>query len=170
VPHRKPGHFATLLRVRKRVEELKAQALAATRGKIYAARNQRAAIAEEQKETLMRAGALLRETFDASDVRRYYQFERHLARLAVRKDAEIRSLERTATGQRKELEEAVKGRRVAEKLEDRTKAAYEDFVRKEEQKLVDELASGRGRGAAFADGAKGARQAQRTGTRPIRGK
>ncbi|MBP8129601.1 MAG: flagellar FliJ family protein [Candidatus Hydrogenedentes bacterium] len=141
MPSRKPGHFATLLRVRKRVEELKSQALGATRRRLHDAVKDRASIGDEQRDTLARAGALLEEEFDASDVRRYYQYERHLARLAVQKDAEIRALERTAAAQRKELEEALKRRRVAEKLEERTAAVYQDYVRKEEQKALDELAS-----------------------------
>lgn len=141
MPPRKPGHFATLLRVRKRVEELKSQALGATRRRLHDAVAQRSSIAEEQRNTLAKTGVLLCDKFDASDVRRYYQYERHLARLAVQKDAEIRSLERTAAAQRKELEEAVKRRRVAEKLEERTASVYQEYVRKEEQKVVDELAT-----------------------------
>ena len=141
MPPKKRGHYATLLRVRKHMEEQKAQVLAATRREIRVAEGERNSITEEQRRALDTAGNLAREVFDPSDVRRYYQYERHLARLVVQKDAEIRGLKRRADKERRDLEEAMKKRRVAEKLEERTAAAYEAYIRKEDQKQADETAT-----------------------------
>lgn len=138
---RKPGHYAMLLRVRKRQEEVRAQTLASTRREIRQTENERASIGDEQQRTLEKAGQLAKEVFDPSEVRRYHQYERHLARLAVQKDAEIRSLRRRADKERRDLEEAMKRRRISEKLEEHTAEAYHEHVRKEDQKRADETAS-----------------------------
>lgn len=138
---RKPGHYATLLRVRKRQEELKAQTLATTRREVRKSENERASIGEQQQRTLEKAGDLAKDVFDPSEVRQYHQYERHLARLAVQKDAEIRSLRRRADKERRDLEDAIKRRRITEKLEERTATAYQEHVWKEEQKRADETAS-----------------------------
>lgn len=140
---KKPGHYETLVRVRKRQEEIKVITLAATRRDISNAEAERAGIAARQREALEQASEIAKSEFDASDVRRYYQYERYLARLAVRKDADIRGLQRKAEGQRRELLEATKKRRISEKLEERTAEAYHDHVLKQAQKQIDEVATNR---------------------------
>jgi flagellar export protein FliJ len=133
--------YETLLRIRKRQEDLRAAALAVARRNVHNAEEQRARLSEEQRVTLERAKDLARDEFDASDVRRYYQYERHLAQLAVAKDAEIRSLTVVAESRRAELEDATKRKRIVEKLKEHQNAAYEKHVLKQEQRLTDEVAT-----------------------------
>ena len=138
---RRPDRYHTLLRIRRRQEDLHAYALAAARREVQLAQVERRRITEEQQRTLDRAAELGREHFDASDLRRYYQYERHLARLGDTKDALIRDLEQVADERRTELEEATKAKRVVEKLVEHRMAAYQDELRKLEQKTVDEVAT-----------------------------
>jgi flagellar FliJ protein len=137
----RPFQYATLLRIRKRQEDLKAQALALAHQQAQRAREERAGIASEQRRTLEQAGELVRARFDASEVRRYYQYERHLSRLGDTKDAEIRQLDGVVEEKRLDLEEAAKQKQVVEKLQERRMAAYQKEQLKQEQKVSDEVAT-----------------------------
>lgn len=136
-----PKAYDTLLRVRQRQEDLRAQALAAARREVNMAMAQRDDIAREQLHMLAVADERLRSEFDAADVRRFYQHERHLARLGVEKDSEIRELEAIAEERRGALEAASKSRRIVERLQERKHAAYSKHVRKIEQQQIDESAT-----------------------------
>lgn len=138
---RPPNRYNTLLRIRKRQEDLSAYALAAARREVHLAQSERRRIAQEQQHTLAQAAEAAQEHFDASDVRRYYQYERHLARLGDSKDAQIRQLEEVAEERRAELEDATKAKRVVEKLVERRMLAYRQELRKLEQKTLDEVAT-----------------------------
>ena len=143
MPVRKPGHYGALLRVRKHQEEMRAMTLAHTRREIARARSEREEIADRQREALARISDLARDRFDAADVRRYFQYERYLARRAVEKDAEIQGLEARASEEREVLEEAMKRRKITEKLEEQVRNTYAAHVRGWEQKQMDEAASNR---------------------------
>ncbi|HPJ98109.1 MAG TPA: flagellar FliJ family protein [Candidatus Hydrogenedentes bacterium] len=145
----KPFRYDTLLRVRQRQEELKSMALAEMRRAVDFAEQQRAEIVEQQFAALNAAGELAQRQFNASEVRRYFSYERHLARLAVEKDAEIRHLRTQERGRRKELEAAMKRRKMLERLKERLEEAYDYVVNREERKRLDETAVNR---AALADG------------------
>ena len=71
----------------------------------------------------------------------YYRYERHLARLAVEKDAHIAELKTAETKRRAELEDAFKSRRMVEKLSEKEIAAYRAVVGKNEQAVLDETAT-----------------------------
>ncbi len=133
--------YETLLRIRKRQEDLRAGALASARREVRRAQDERSHLSEEQRNTLLRAQDLIQQEFDASDVRRYYQYERHLSRLAVAKDAEIRQLEGVAEQRRAELELATKRKKIVEKLKENQNAAYAKHVMKLEQRQSDETAT-----------------------------
>jgi len=130
--------YETLLRIRRRQEDLKAQALAVARHEVEVAQAQRRHLAEEQRGILDQAGERSRAYFDASDVRRYYQYERHLARLRDAKDAEIHALRDIEEERRIEVEEAAKRKRIVEKLKERHGVAWLRQWRKNEQRLMDE--------------------------------
>ena len=83
----------------------------------------------------------MRAQFDADEVRGYYQYERHVAHLRDRKDAEIRDLRQRETEELGKLEAATRSRRVAEKLHVRRHAAYRAHRRHMEQKILDETAT-----------------------------
>jgi flagellar export protein FliJ len=138
---RNPNRYAAILRIRERAEDREAQALAAIRAEIQRAQRQRTALELSRQSTLEQAGASLREHFDASDIRGYYQYERHVVFLRDQKDAEIRQLSVREAAQRAVLETATRERRVAEKLHERRWDAYRQFLRKEEQKFLDETAT-----------------------------
>jgi flagellar FliJ protein len=138
---RKPGHYATLLRVRKHEEELRSATLAGTRREIAQAEMDLEAIREQQRRTLETAGIIARERLDAEDIRRYYQFERHLAQLAVEKDAQIQALQARASKEQAALAEATKRRRMTEKLEERVAESYRREMGILEQKQLDQVAS-----------------------------
>ena len=137
---RRQFQYETLLRVRARQQDLKAQALATAVRDVEHARAQRDRLSAEQRRAIERAGELARHEFDASDLRRYYQYERHLARLGVMKDAEIREKRNTVAARQKELAEARKQKRVIERLKERHTAAFLAYVRDQERKAIDEAA------------------------------
>ena len=136
----RPEQYDVLLRVRQRLEDVKAQALAEARRTLHQARAQRDGIAEAQRRALEQAGSAAQASFDASDVRRYYQHERYLAQLAVAKDAEIREIEAQIEGRRADLEKALRDKRVVERLKERRLTAYLKERRRKEQQALDEIA------------------------------
>jgi flagellar FliJ protein len=140
MPPPRPFRFDTLLRIRQRQEDQKSMALAEARRALQAARVRQAGIVEHQRAMLAQAAALAQARFDASEVRRYYQHERHLAQLAVEQDATVRQLEHAAETRRGELEEALKRRRVVERLRERRLAARRDALHRAEQQVLDEIA------------------------------
>jgi flagellar export protein FliJ len=132
--------FDTLQRVRQREEDRCAQRLAEARRDVAAAERQRAMLQAQTRATLEAAGSHATDHLDASELRRYYQYERHLARLTDAKDAEIRHLEGVSEERRAALEEAMKARRVVEKLRERKLLARRKRMRDLEQRLLDEVA------------------------------
>ncbi len=124
-------------------------ALAQMRRAVRVAEQQRNEITEQQVLALTTASELSREEFDASEIRRYFSYERHLSRLAVEKDSQLAHLRTQEQGRQAELEDAVKSRRILERLKERKDKAYQFALGKEEQKRLDEAAVTR---AAMADG------------------
>lgn len=141
MPPRRPEQFNTLLRIRRRQEDLRAAALGAARREVQRAESQRDAIAEAQSAALETAGARAQERFDPGEIRLYYQYERHLQVLSDAKESEIVQLKGVAEQRRAELEDAMKRRRMIEKLIERKMKVYDAEVRKDEQHAADETAS-----------------------------
>lgn len=141
MPRLKPFQYNTLLRIRKRQEDLRAQALAAARRDVRGVERRLDEIGLEQTRTLMRAGKRASRGFTASDVRRYYQYERYLAHLATQSDAELAELRVQAQERRQELGDAMKRRRILERLKERRQQAFETELNKEMQAMADEVAT-----------------------------
>ena len=135
--------LASVLRVRERQEELRAQALAETQTVIRKAEHRRTELVALQRTMLSEAGALMRAEFDAADVRRYYQYERHLSRSVVDTDAQLAQLSGVAEDRRAELEEAIQKKKAIERLKVRHRAIVAEDDRYWEQRTNDEIASGR---------------------------
>jgi flagellar export protein FliJ len=146
---KKTFRYGTLLRVRQHQEDLKSMALAEMRRAVHCAEEQHKEIVGQQLAALSTAAALTVERFDASDIRRYFLYERYLARLAVEKDAELTNLRAQEQERRSELEQAMKNRRILERLKEHRQRAYDYALGQEEQKRLDEVAVNR---AAVADG------------------
>ena len=138
---RAPNRYATLLRVRKQREDLKAQELATSRRAVQRSQRERSSLELTRQSALEQAGKTLLEEFDAAQIRRYYQYERHLAILRDQKDAEIRDLQSVASEKREALEEATQARHIAEKLHEGQREAHRVDVNKEAQKQLDETAT-----------------------------
>ena len=141
MPPKRPTQFDTLLRIRQRQEDLYAAALATARRDVQRAEQQRDAITQAQQLMLEKAVQRAQALFDPREIRTYYQYERHLQRLVDMRDAEIRKLKKVAEERRQELEEAMKRRRIIEKLIERKMHTYHEEIRKEEQHQADEVSS-----------------------------
>jgi flagellar export protein FliJ len=127
--------------VRQHEEDFKAQALGAVWRDIDTAKRQRTEIERQQRAMLEQAGRVAREEFAAAVVQGYYQYERHLARLAVEKDAELAELRELENTRRRELEDAMKRRRIVERLKERQNKAFREEVEREQRKFADEVAT-----------------------------
>lgn len=115
-------------------------ALAVVRRDVQFAEEQRERIAQEQRRTLEGAREAAKDRFDASEVRQYYQYERHLARMGVESDARIRELNQQIEVKRGELLEAAKRKKIVELLKEHEEEAFLKAVLKQEQKDSDEVA------------------------------
>jgi len=135
------GQFNTLLRIRKRQEELRALAFAGARREVRTAERERDELSAWRLEMFDEAGTRARAVFDPGDVRLYYRYARHLARRIDDKDAQIVQLSGVAEQRRVELDDAMKRRRIIEKLLERKERQVREDVRKAEQKAADETAS-----------------------------
>jgi len=138
---KRPVHYDVLLRIRRLQQDLNSQAFAEARQAVSLAQQQRAGLAEERTQLLLEAGDRAQHHFDPVTVRLYYRYERHLARIIDEKDAEIASLQQEAERKRVELEEAMKRRRVVEKLRERKLRAFLDEIARDDQKFSDESAT-----------------------------
>ncbi len=135
--------LASVLRVRKRQEELRAQALAETQSTIRKTQNRRTELIELQHRMLTNADVLTRSEFDAADIRRYFQYEQHVSRSVVDTDAQLAQLAGVAEDRRAELEEATRKKKAIVRLEDRHRDDVASDDRYWEQRTNDEIASGR---------------------------
>jgi flagellar FliJ protein len=140
MPRRNAFRFATVLRVRERQEQLRAQSLAEVRRQIRRTLTEREQIALEQAQALDEAGRATREEFHGPDIHAYFQYERHLARVSIEKDATLQKLRKVEGERRAALNEATKRKRMIERLKERFLRARHTEWRKTEQKLSDEIA------------------------------
>ncbi len=136
-----PFRYVVLMRVRKHQENVKAQALARVRRRIRQTISEREDLERQQRHTLEEAAATTRSAFDASEVQRHFQYERHLARLAVEKDASLQELRSEEEERRTDLEEAMKHRRVVERLKAHHDERVQAELLKTEQHFADEVAT-----------------------------
>jgi flagellar export protein FliJ len=135
-----PDRYKTLLRVRQRMEDKRSTDLAQTRRRIQAADQERSALERQQVRMLETAAGRTQAAFSADDVQRYYQYERHLSRWLAEKDAEIVSLQQVETERLAALEEAMKEKRMTERLHERAWENHRALLAQLEQKLTDETA------------------------------
>lgn len=141
MPLRARFRYQTLLRVRELQEDVKALALSAVHRDIRIAEQQRAELVQRQLWTLDEAGRRARESFSPAEIHRYYQHERHLAREIVEKDALLVQLRRREADRRAELEDAMKRKRIIERLKAHHQIAQTSALNKAEQSASDEVAT-----------------------------
>ena len=138
---KRPIQYDTLLRVRQHEEDLKNQSLIDARNMARRALQERDGYLQDRRHAIVRASEAAAQHFDAAEVRRYYQYERHLATLVDQRDATIKEWEGIAEERRVALIAAARARQVVEKVRERKLEAYREMLRKEEQDALDESAS-----------------------------
>lgn len=137
---RRPERYATLARVRKHQEEQQAKALAEARRVVSGLVEERHELEAYQRRILEEAGRQASEPV-AGRMRALYLFERHLVKLADEKDVEIEAGRHDAEARRGEFEEAVKRRRIVERLIERAEEDVQDRIRRRTQRQHDEFAT-----------------------------
>jgi len=134
------GRYEVLLRVRKRQEDIKAQALAVKRNEHAALRRQRRELDERRRTMLKEADIPRGARVDPVRLQAVYQFERHLARRADAKDAEIAVHAGVVQAARAELESALAQKRIMEKLIERAETIERAAALRRQQRWHDESA------------------------------
>ena len=138
---RRIQRYGVLSRIRKRQEEVKANILAVAQRRTLAARDQLAAIEREQNDWIQRAHDDATSIADVQLLNNYMQYERHLGRLAVEKGSGILELEEEASAKRHDLHEALKQRRMIDRLIERAEENLQDQMNRQEQWTLDETAT-----------------------------
>jgi flagellar export protein FliJ len=132
--------YAALLRVRRTQEDVEAQKLADVRRLVLRAQQELASIQEHQRAAIESAAQASAPKPNPVRIDSFLQYERHLNREAVNKDAEIRTLDAKAEAQRRDLEDAMKRRKTMEKLIERADEEIAVERRRREQRLTDDIA------------------------------
>ena len=136
-----PLRYKMLLRVRKMQEGLRAQEFAQALCRTRDLEKQKRDLDDYQPQVLERAGTEATARFVARRVRSLYQFERHLGRLADRKDVEVANQRKVADARWTELEDTIKKRRIVERLIEKTQQQRDYWFNRLEQRLHDELSA-----------------------------
>jgi len=134
------ARYEVLLRVRKRQEDLKAQALSVKRSEHAALRRQRRELDERRRAVLKEADIPRGARVDPVKLQTMYQFERHLGQRAAAKDAEIALHGVAVQAARAELDSALAQKRIMEKLIERAEKAERAEAVRREQRWHDESA------------------------------
>jgi flagellar export protein FliJ len=151
MPKKPSAQFDALLRVRRMQEDLRAREFALAQHEVLRVEREIADINARQLIAMDDAAKVARKQFDAREVRSYYQYERRLSRIADDKSSEAEQLRTVAEERRRELEHAMKRRRVMEKLIEKKTRVYMAELRKMEQDFADETAVNRSALARTAD-------------------
>ena len=137
---RKQRQYATLLRVRKTQENLKSREYADALREVRDAQNMRSELEDYQRRVLEQAAEAEQGTVRAPEVRDLLHYERHLAGLAVAKDADVRALREAAERVHGDLMKAVQARRMIERLAATQRRRDGDELRRKVQLATDESA------------------------------
>ena len=133
--------YGLLRRVRKRQEETRANIFAIAERKLLAAEQELDAIQTEQKEMIHHAQNQAQTLQDVPKINQYLQYERHLGRVAVQKSEHIGILRLEADEKRRDLQEAVKQRRIIDRLIEKAEQRMNEGIKKLEQRGMDEIAT-----------------------------
>lgn len=135
---RRPKQYETLRRIRRRQEEMQANLLAIAERKTLAALDALRALETAQDSALESAG-----TGDPFQGSRYIAYQRHLQGRAVEQHRTIEQLRGQANLRRRELQNAIKQRRMIDRLIQRAEQEIEAWRLKQEQLNLDEVATTR---------------------------
>jgi flagellar export protein FliJ len=140
---RRMRRLETLVRLRKQEEDARVRELGAVRRDIASAMNQRDSIGEMQRAMLEDAAKRTRAQFSADEMQRFYQFERHLAGLAIDADSAIQEMRTVEAERLEDLKDANRRKRTMEKLAENALADRAAHTTKTERQLIDEVAINR---------------------------
>lgn len=140
---RRMHRLDTLARLRKQEEDVHVRELGAVRREIAAAERQRDSIGEMQRSMLEDAARRTREQFNAEEMQRFYQFERHLAGLATDADAAIQEMRTVEAERLDDLKAANRRKRTMERLSENAVLTENTERDRAERKLIDEVAVNR---------------------------
>lgn len=132
--------YATLLRVRKHQEDLKVQVFAKAQRRVRDLQTEREELLAYQQRVLEEAGRQAAEPV-ADRLEALYRFDRHLGKLTDEKDASIVAQQREVDERHRELGEAIKQRRIIERLIELAEQKAKEEFKRQEQRRQDEFAS-----------------------------
>jgi len=136
---------ATLLRVRRQMEDLRAMELAAAVRAFENAREQRDRIAAALRENMMERAVAQRQRFHPAAMRHRAQYERHLAQMLDAAESALMEREQEVKARREALLEASRNRKVMEKLDEKVnRMLMADLLWRERRELDDLSAARRG--------------------------
>lgn len=142
MPRDRTKTYATLHRLRKMEEDARARESAAAHHALARGLQLRAALEQTRKAALDGAAErMAAPEIDASDMRAYYQYERHLARAMDRQDAENQKLDRSLAEKRLKHNEAAVKRKIVERLSEREGLRRAETAARNERIKTDESAS-----------------------------
>ncbi len=137
---RNPQRYATLLKLRKRNEDLKSGEMAASTRELNNAHTFQQELIAYQRQMLERSHTAY-GTLNAADARAAHQFGRYLSDRIVSQDAQIQILKHKVAATRSELETTMKDRRIVEKIMNNAIEVLNQHRQKAEQREHDEVAS-----------------------------
>jgi flagellar export protein FliJ len=141
MPRDRRKTYDVMHRVRKLEEDARARDMALAHQAAQRGKQTREALEQTRTAALVAAGELLASAdIDASDMRAYYQYERHLARAIDVQDATNRKLDHQLVEERQKLNVAAVRRRVAERLGERERERMAQDAATQERKRLDEAA------------------------------
>jgi len=155
MPRDRRKTYDVMFRVRKLEEEARARDMAVAHHAASQGHQKRASLEQMRQQALEQAAERLSSPeIDASDMRAYYQYERHLARAIDTQDAENRKLDKRLSEERARLHAAAVRRRVMERLGEREAERIAKEAAHQERKQLDEAAIVRALMAARKGGAE----------------
>jgi len=133
--------FATNLRVKERIEEQKKIEYGKALAALELQRQEKARMVNEREETIVSFRESVNNAITPADVQTHNNYLGLLKMLIIKQDEIIKKCEETAEIKRLELVEAMKERKIMEKLKEKDR---EIFIREEqlkEQKIQDTIVS-----------------------------
>lgn len=137
---RRPERYATLLRVRRREEDVRAAAFARAAGAVRTAQDRRTALVELHDDAMRRA----MEAASGVDVRAMEEltgYERHLTQIIGRTDNDIARLQEDRGRRRSEFEASHRRRKMIEWIIERAAKRWAAHAEREERKAVEATVS-----------------------------
>ena len=133
--------FASNLRVKLRIEELKKLEYGRAIAALERERQKKAALVKERADTIESFRESVNKAITPDDLQMHNNYLGVLKERIIKQDGVIKKAEELVEQKRLELVEAMKERKIMEKLKEKD---YEIFVREEqlkEQKILDETVS-----------------------------